>query len=1093
MRHLTFGLLLLLSFSYPSNIHAQTGNAKSLLWRISGRGLSNPSYLYGTMHLYDRRLFQFGDSVYNSLGETEAYAMELDPHSMMDTLLSKLNEEDTTSLLQTIMEKKEYSAISKKLEKKLGVPADRITRKMLMKERDKEVFKHRNKDDMNTAVDLYLYNIARNQGHWVGGIEDVDDQLGLTDEIGRDFNVKEFLENDDRKVNESIEKMIKLYVNEDIDKIEEWTNTNESAGTKNILLTRRNMKMARRMDSLSALRTTFFAVGAAHLPGDSGVISLLRKRGFMVEPVFSSKKIAPADYKFSSKEFPWTNVTGPESVYTADMPGRPTDINKFGDELQMKMYGDLFSNTFYMTGFIQIDSNTNKEDIVNRVMESYSLRMDKGKGQPRTIINHGIKGLEIIGEKDNVYFRVQLFLPLDKEYMAVVGSISHDNLYTKDANRFLENFVMNTNIEIKNKKWVTYTDSLKAFSLSFPKAPEVYKRPAHEVQKNWTSTIYSSFDIKENTYYLLNVNEIKKGYIMSADSSYFDQQYQNFISDTSYHNLKKNDTTFNGLPAIHVTCESTKSGQRFFTDLITANKGNRNFSLITVTDNNHERAYNTEQFDKSFKLLPYKVPGWKNRIVSNGRFSTFTPSTIEEDVADTAGMQEYEIANAIETAKRMKQYFVYDPYASITYNINVYPVSPYYWTYNDSTFYDDQTAIYFTDTLSYNSYTTSKNSDSLIYSRAVKIGLDTGRELLVKRAGSNFYKKIRVVRNGDSVYHLFAFILESDLNNENNYRFFNDFAIHAKATPLNIFENKTLKILADLESPDSATHEDVLLAITGVHFTQQDLPLLLPALVKKHTADTTDFALTNSKLASVIQPLMNDTVINFIADAYLKTPASYEPVRQQLIELLADYKTLSSYRTLGNLFIQRPPQENNSRLVYLLEDSLELAATMFPAIEKLYQDSAAASFVIRLSVKLIDSSLLSAQSARDNSTRIYEIARTQISNYKRDPKNYYDSYTESLIKMLGILDTEESEQLLREYVSFADLEIKQYAILALLAKNKEVPAAQLNKIAADKYSRLYFYDALKEINKISSYPAKWRTQKLLGESYLCITCGMKMT
>ncbi len=111
---------------------------------------------------------------------------------MMDSLLINLNETDTTTSLAKMIDKKQYDTVAKKLAKKLGIPASRITRKALMKERSKEVYRRRNKDDMNTAIDLYLYNIAHQQGKWVGGIEDVDDQSGVIDELGKDFNVNEY-------------------------------------------------------------------------------------------------------------------------------------------------------------------------------------------------------------------------------------------------------------------------------------------------------------------------------------------------------------------------------------------------------------------------------------------------------------------------------------------------------------------------------------------------------------------------------------------------------------------------------------------------------------------------------------------------------------------------------------------------------------------------------------------------------------------------------------------------------------------------------------------------------------------------------------
>lgn len=40
---------------------------KSLLWRISGKGLKEPSYLYGTMHISNKEVFRFGDSVYKAI------------------------------------------------------------------------------------------------------------------------------------------------------------------------------------------------------------------------------------------------------------------------------------------------------------------------------------------------------------------------------------------------------------------------------------------------------------------------------------------------------------------------------------------------------------------------------------------------------------------------------------------------------------------------------------------------------------------------------------------------------------------------------------------------------------------------------------------------------------------------------------------------------------------------------------------------------------------------------------------------------------------------------------------------------------------
>jgi uncharacterized protein YbaP (TraB family) len=56
-------------------------------------------------------------------------------------------------------------------------------------------------------------------------------------------------------------------------------------GMAQTLVVERNAAWVPKIETLMSQKTTLFAVGAAHLPGEQGVLALLRKRGFAVEPV----------------------------------------------------------------------------------------------------------------------------------------------------------------------------------------------------------------------------------------------------------------------------------------------------------------------------------------------------------------------------------------------------------------------------------------------------------------------------------------------------------------------------------------------------------------------------------------------------------------------------------------------------------------------------------------------------------------------------------------------------------------------------------------------------------------------------------------
>ena len=148
------------------------------------------------------------------------------------------------------------------------------------------------------------------------------------------------------------------------------------------------------MDSLCAIRTMFFAIGAAHLAGDSGVVSLLRSRGFTVEPVYSSKKIAAETYAKKLEDIPWYKVEDDNKLYTVEMPGNPSQFNEFGEMMKMKMFFDITTMTFYMSSQTigKVSSNKEFEDL----FKSMASRMGASTKniKPKAVSRNGLQAME---------------------------------------------------------------------------------------------------------------------------------------------------------------------------------------------------------------------------------------------------------------------------------------------------------------------------------------------------------------------------------------------------------------------------------------------------------------------------------------------------------------------------------------------------------------------------------------------------------------------------------------------------------------------------------------------------------------------------
>lgn len=278
-----------------------------LLYKISGNGLEKPSYIVGTYHLAPGN---FADSI---LGLKDAFASckqiygELDMQdALSDENRDKLEKaqllpEGTT--LSSLLTKEQMDRVNTLMRETIG--AD-MTNPMLAAQFDKmtptalsttlTVFafikKSPNFNPMN-LLDSHLQLLAQKQGMVIKGLETVDFQVEVLYGSSLEKQVEELMcvvDNFDDVV-EMAEFVTAAYFSQDLDQLLDVTNEEgegpcaSSPESNDNLIYNRNANWVKAMPDIMRQAPTFFAVGAAHLCGDRGVLRLLEQAGYKIEGV----------------------------------------------------------------------------------------------------------------------------------------------------------------------------------------------------------------------------------------------------------------------------------------------------------------------------------------------------------------------------------------------------------------------------------------------------------------------------------------------------------------------------------------------------------------------------------------------------------------------------------------------------------------------------------------------------------------------------------------------------------------------------------------------------------------------------------------
>ncbi|NNE22243.1 MAG: TraB/GumN family protein [Rhizobiales bacterium] len=284
---------------------ASTPNGEAVLWKVTGNGTAAPSYLFGTIHMTDVRVATLSDPVKQAMGTVKVLALEvlgIGDKKAQQSIFTKrrdlvlLRGGSLWRYLEPGMQNSvardlQLVGISQIVARRLQPWVAAVALSVSPCESKRQHTDHPMQDQ---ALAIY----AKERGIEVVGLETMAEQFSVYSSM----SIKEqaiFLIDVARlsdQMHDFNETMIQSYLDRKVTWyvpfINAITGRNKTAAEKEVkvnymtaLIDKRNVDLAERTEAVLKTGNAMIAIGAYRLPGEQGLVTLLRKRGFTVTAV----------------------------------------------------------------------------------------------------------------------------------------------------------------------------------------------------------------------------------------------------------------------------------------------------------------------------------------------------------------------------------------------------------------------------------------------------------------------------------------------------------------------------------------------------------------------------------------------------------------------------------------------------------------------------------------------------------------------------------------------------------------------------------------------------------------------------------------
>lgn len=1000
-------LAIILLAVIPPQLPAQEqDNSNTLLWEISGNGLAEPSYLYGTMHVYDRRAFDFSDSVLLKFQQCSAFAAELSFDEALADLIRYYEEKQRTATTSPIHVMPAVTASSA-----------------------------RQPDDSSTQTVTTFTSVEKAP---VSVTVPKDNAISLATPDSDSISVAA-LEDD----------AISLAAS-DADEISPPLPDGESNGDAISFAAPDNDSELAQPSARARRRTIpdmFFDKYDSWEPGDNPVV------------------VDAYLYRLAKKEN--KKIIGLE---TADEQLRALDYSNPGE-----------SWSFYISNAKRL-RRLSEEDIAETMIRQYR------KGEVRKLHDFMQQNLPptlyrrmIVERNRTMVERAAEHIRQQPTFIAVgAGHLAGDEGmiqllrgrgFTVRPVKVVRSGLARQYREPDRKlAWRPFSSPEGAYAMELPAEPIRSSRLA-ALQDNAGEDADSS---------LMFWSDISTGITYFA--GYYDMAYEvEFpVDETGMIQmpfiLQFEESSVSRLPALVTReglqgCEVTLVGEdKRISRTRYIPRGNRLYFLQAEVVPELEMSGDIERFFNSFRKLNFAGTKTWAYTSQEGRFTVTVPDAPSTFV-DTLSYPSSHIR---------RNFTGIDRNSGSPFSVRVITFSDYFQAVNEDSLFSDYLELY--------------GSDSLASMTTINVQGSPARDLLFINPRTGFTRRMRYILRGNDLYILRASAQADIASSKQFTEFFDGFSMNGKIPGVDIYSDKSGKILADLRSDDPYIRVQASRALGVAPISTEHIPALHALLTSSLRGKDSSYDESRRAVLMKLSSMEDTSATAMIRELYPTLPKESDDVRLTALFTLSDIGTEESIRLFKELLLANPPSrtDDGSDPFGELYSNIEQSRFLYPEILTLLKREGYQSEVLWLTLKALEDSIISpailAPYASLITDSLREMSRRRASALLDDEEENFYAEAYNIHVLVGcarfLPGSAELKSVFEGLARDPDNALAYCAILGLVRQGVTVRKSMIDKLADDPELRVRLYTELGQAGRPDLFPAAYRNQQSIAEALL---------